>query len=154
MWWMLVLVAIAGALGGVVNAFISDNGFLMPKSEQTSTGATVLRPGYIGNVLVGSVAALVSWGLYGPLGALLVAGTAEALKANVSPEKVGLTLSSLVGAVLVGIGGARWLSSEVDKNLLRATAAAAAGKQSSTEASQQISMATPAQALNVARSMK
>ena len=153
-WWMLVLVAVAGALGGVVNAFISDNGFLMPKSEPTTTGSTVLRPGYIGNVLVGSVAALVSWGLYGPLSAFPVVGTAEALAANVSPEKVGLPLSSLVGALMVGVGGARWLSSEVDKNLLRATAAEAAGKQSSTEASQRISMATPAQALGVARDMK
>ena len=93
-------------------------------------------------------------GLYGPLGSLLVAGTAEALKANVAPDKVGLTLASLVGAVLVGVGGARWLSSEVDKNLLRATAAQAAGKQASTDASTQISMATPAEALNVARGMK
>ena len=154
MWWMLVLIILAGALGGVVNAFLSDNGFLMPKSEQTTSGATVLRPGYFGNVLVGAVAALVSWGLYGPLGSLLVAGTPEALKANVSPDKVGLTLASLVGAVLVGIGGARWLSSEVDKNLLRATAAEAANKGSSNDASKQISMATPAQALSVAKTMK
>jgi hypothetical protein len=154
MWWMLFLISIAGALGGVVNAFISDNGFIMPKSELTTTGATVLRPGYFGNILVGAVAAVVSWGLYGPLGSLLIAGTSEALKSNVSPDKVGLTLASLVGAVLVGVGGARWLSSEVDKNLLRATAAQAAGKQSSTNASQQIAMATPAQALKVARSMK
>jgi len=154
MWWMLVLVFVAGAVGGIVNAFITDNGFLLPKSEQASGGATVLRPGYLGNVLVGAVAALVSWGLYGPLSSLLIAGTDEALKAGASPDKVGLSLASLVGAVLVGVGGARWLSSEVDKNLLRATAAQAAGKQSSVDASQQIAMATPAQALNVAKSMR
>jgi hypothetical protein len=73
---------------------------------------------------------------------------------NSSPEKVGLSLASLVGAILVGVGGARWLSSEVDKNLLRLTAAEAASKQSSAQASQQIALATPAQALEVARNMK
>jgi len=34
-------------------------------------------------------------------------------------------LASLVGAILTGVGGARWLTSELDKNLLRAAAAAA-----------------------------
>jgi len=55
-----------------------------------------------------------------------------------------------VGAILIGVGGARWLTSEVDKNLLRA---AAAGAQSSAAVSQQIALAAPAQALNVAKSM-
>ena len=49
--------------------------------------------------------------------------------------------------------GARWLTSEVDKNLLRAAAAEAAGAQPSAAASQQIALAAPAQALNVAKSM-
>jgi hypothetical protein len=153
-WLMLGLIFLAGAVGGTVNAFMTDNGFLLPKAEETANGATVLRPGYLGNVLIGAIAALVSWGLYGPLGAFLIAGTDEALKANVSPDKVGLSLASFVGALLVGIGGARWLSSEVDKNLLRATAAQAAGKNSSADASQQIAMLTPAQALNVAKRMQ
>ena len=154
LWLMLAFVALAGATGGVVNALMTDNGFLMPKSEQTSSGSTVLRPGYIGNVIIGTVASTISWGLYGPLATFFVAGTPQALATNSSPDKVGLSLASLVGAVLVGVGGARWLSSEVDKNLLRAAATEAAGKQSSTDASKQIAMANPAQALNVARTMK
>ena len=153
MWLMLFLTLVAGAVGGAVNALMTDNGFLLPKSETTTGGATVLRPGYIGNVLIGGVAALVSWGLYGPLSSFLIAGTAEALKENAAPDRVGLSLASLVGGLLVGVGGARWLSNEVDKNLLRAAASNAAGKQPSTDASQQIAMGTPAQALNVARSM-
>lgn len=154
MWLMLFVVGVAGAIGGVVNAIMTDNGFLKPKNEKVDGGNTVLRPGYLGNILLGAIAAIVSWGLYGPLSSYFVMGTTEALKANTSPENVGLSLASLVGAVLVGIGGARWLSNEVDKNLLRAAASQAAGKESSTGASQQIAMGTPAQALTAARNMK
>ncbi len=53
----------------------------------------------------------------------------------------------------MGLGAARWLTSEVDKNLLRAAAAEAAGAQPSAAASQQIALVAPAQALNVAKSM-
>jgi hypothetical protein len=34
----------------------------------------------------------------------------------------GITLAGLVGAVLVGIAGARWLTNEVEKKMLRALA--------------------------------
>jgi hypothetical protein len=152
-WIMLAFIFFAGALGGAVNALMTDNGFLMPKSERSSGGTNILRPGCLGNVLIGAVAAVVSWGLYGPLSTYFIAGTSAALAANSSPEKVGLSLASLIGAVLVGIGGARWLSGEVDKNLLRAAAADAAGKQPSAEASRRIAMVSPAQALNVVNSM-
>ena len=128
---MLSFIALAGAVGGVVNALMTDNGFALPKSEPTSTGTTVLRPGYLGNVLIGAVAAVVSWGLYGPFSAYFIAGTPQAMATNASPDRVGLSLASLVGGVLIGVGGARWLSNEVDKNLLRAAAAQAAGKGSS-----------------------
>jgi hypothetical protein len=100
------------------------------------------------------VAAVVSWGLYGPLSPYYIVGSEQALAANALPEEIGLTLASLVGAILIGMGGARWLTSEVDKNLLRATAARAAAAKPSAAASQQIAMATPAQALDVARSIK
>lgn len=153
MWLMLLFVFLAGGIGGVINALMTDNGFLLPKREDVDGKASIFRPGYLGNVLIGSTGAVVSWGLYGPLSSYLIAGTAEALRANVSPEKVGLSLASLVGAVLIGVAGSRWLTSEVDKNLLKAAAAEAAGSKSSTTASQQIAMASPAQALNIARNM-
>jgi len=153
MWLMLLYVSLAGAVGGIVNALMTDNGFILPKSESVEGGMTILRPGYIGNVVIGSVGAVVSWGLYGPLSSVLIAGTAEALAANVSPDKVGLSLASLVGAVMIGVAGARWLTNEVDKNLLKAAAAQAAGANSSVGDSQKIAMASPAQALNIARNM-
>ena len=91
--------------------------------------------------------------MYGPLSAYYIVGTEQALAANAAPEKVGLSLASLVGAILIGVGGARWLTSEVDKNLLRAAAVEAAGAQPSAAASRQIALAAPAEALNVAKSM-
>lgn len=153
MWLMLLYVSLAGSVGGIVNALMTDNGFILPKSEKVEDKIIILRPGYIGNILIGAVSAVVSWGLYGPLSSVLIAGTVEALKANVSPDKVGLSLASLVGAIMIGVAGARWLTSEVDKSLLKAAAAQAAGANSSIGDSQKIAMASPAQALNIARNM-
>jgi hypothetical protein len=63
--WMIGAIAIAGAIGGAANAFISDNGFLLPQVTKTSDGTEILRPGFVGNIFVGSIASCVSWGLYG-----------------------------------------------------------------------------------------
>lgn len=153
MWLLLLYIAIAGALGGVVNALITDKGFYLPSKEQVDA-ITIYKPGWIGNVLIGAIAAAISWGLYGPLAAYFIAGTSEAMKTNTTPDKVGLTLSSLVGAALLGIGGARWLTSEVDKNLLKAAASTAANSVADSAASQQMALATPTQALKIARKMK
>nr|WP_320132409.1 hypothetical protein [uncultured Holophaga sp.] len=132
---------------------MTDNGFLMPKRERSGASVTILRPGCLGNVFTGGVAALISWGLYGPLSAYLLLGSQEALAGNQNLAGLGLSLSSLVGAILVGMGGARWLSSEVDKSLLRAAAAHAAAGHPSLAAAQQIALAPPAQALGVARNL-
>ena len=153
LWLILGIVAFSGAIGGVVNAFMTDNGFLLPKSDSTSSGTTILRPGYLGNVLVGAVAAVLSWGLYGPLSTFFITGTTQAMASNTAPENVGLSISSLVGAILIGIGGARWLSSEVDKTLLRAAAAEAAGKPASNAAMTEMAVGTPSRALDTAKSM-
>jgi hypothetical protein len=153
MWLLLLYVTLAGAVGGVVNALVTDKGFLLPSKEQVDA-LTIYRPGWIGNVIIGAIAAAISWGLYGPLAAYYIAGTAEALKRNTSPEQIGLALSSLVGAVLIGVGGARWLTNEVDKSLLKAAASKAASAQSTPSASQQIALASPIQAFNIAKSMK
>jgi hypothetical protein len=152
MWSMLVWVLIAGAVGGVVNALMTDNGFVLPKSEKVNDTTSIWRPGYLGNVLVGAVAAVVSWGLYGPLSAYFIVGTEQAPVVNVV-ERVGLSLASLVGAILIGAGGARWLTSEVDKNLLRGAATQAAGAPSSSVASLKIALAAPSEALKIAKDM-
>jgi hypothetical protein len=229
---IIALVVVMGALGGAINALISDNGFFLPM-EETKSGTRIWRPGFLGNMVIGSTAAFVSWGLYGPLSSSLVyplrrpgglpnselqyieavnaahlaneaalkahqelelakahlrtaedslratTGTkakslelenlvkrgyemvqvanergeiairsiAEAKALTDAAQKVldanakealmqsagGLSLSGLVGAVLVGVGGARWLTNEVDKRLLRLAGSKAAAKQGSSE---------------------
>lgn len=152
-WLLLLVVCGAGAVGGLVNAFLSDNGFVLPQSKQVEDGITILRPGYLGNVFIGAVAAGVSWGLYGPLATYVVLGSDKAVASN-PPEGIWLSLSSLVGGVLVGVGGARWLSNEVDKSLLKATATKAAGAPAARrEIVEQLALASPSQALDIAKAM-
>ena len=141
-WSILGIVFAAGAIGGFVNALLTDNGFIRPFSEPAGN-TTILRPGVIGNVLVGAVAATISWGLYGPFANIMVAPLAQAAQPN-------LTLAALVGAVLVGVSGARWLTNEVDKKLLKATASAAVSAQAEPEAPVKIMTSSPAQALQYA----
>ncbi|MGE5549591.1 MAG: hypothetical protein ACM3ZC_03560 [Bacteroidota bacterium] len=146
-WVVLGVVCMAGCVGGLMNALISDNGFLLPRAEEYQHGY-IIRPGALGNLISGAVAAGVSWGLYGPLSAGLVLGPQA-----VASQGASLTLSSLVGAVLVGIGGARWLTNEVDKKLLRAAASGAAGAPSTPGAAQAMLTMPPAQVLGLARNL-
>jgi hypothetical protein len=134
MWAAIILIAVAGAVGGFGNALISDNGFLMPKRDSVN-GGTILRPGFVGNAVIGALGATISWALYGPAGNRL-------LTDSVSP-----TLAAFGGAILVGVGGARWLSNEVDKSLLRAAAInAAASPTPSPKLAVELANATPAAA--------
>src|ERR1017187_10380886 len=153
MWILLIYVAIAGAVGGIVNSLVADKGFSLPSKEEVE-GVTIFRLGWIGNVVVGAVAAAISWGLYGPLAAFTIAGMPEALKSNPTPDKIGLTLASLVGAALVGMGGARWLTNEVDKTILKAAASQAAGANASPTDAARIALSSPAQALMIAKNMQ
>ncbi|WP_250125664.1 hypothetical protein [Chroococcidiopsis sp. CCMEE 29] len=150
---VLLLVFLAGALGGVVNALLSENGFILPKKipVNASNGVSIWRPGYLGNILIGAVAAIVSWGLYGPFSSAYLFGSSPTSETEIT--KFGLTLSAFVGAILVGVGGAKWLSDEVDKRLLKAAASEAAKKEAAPEASRQISLSSPVTALNIAKNM-
>jgi hypothetical protein len=115
---LLAVVFAAGAVGGVVNAVTSENGFVLPRRELVN-GIWVWRPGFLLNVFVGGVAGAVSWGLYGPFATQYVIG-GPGINAD-----IGLTLAALAGAVLVGVAGARWLTSEAEKKVLRALAKSA-----------------------------
>ena len=150
LWTLLLIVCGAGAVGGVVNALLSDNqGFLLPQTTEVAPNQPrIFRPGFLGNIFIGAVAAGISWGLYGPFAASVIFGAAPA-----GAPAIAITVSSLVGAVLVGIGGARWLTNEIDKTVLHAAAANAAGKNASPEAAQQIALAAPSEALRLAATM-
>lgn len=147
-WVPLGIVLLGGAVGGIINAIISDNGFVVPR-EETVDNVCIVRPGIAGNVLVGAVAAFISWGLYGSYsGALIFGGSG-----GMGLSDLNLTLSSVAGAILIGIGGARWLTNEVDKSLLKTAAVTAAVSQPSSAGSQRMVMATPSQTFNIAKGM-
>ncbi|MCX5052089.1 MULTISPECIES: hypothetical protein [unclassified Streptomyces] len=135
-WAILGAIAAAGAVGGVINALLTDNGFVIPKVDKG-----ILRPGVVGNVLLGAFAAVVSWGLYGPLKDAVLLGTAPAGEVTAS-----LTVTALIGALLAGVGGARIITSEVDKRFLRTAATGAAARQPDVELAHMMATATPAQA--------
>jgi hypothetical protein len=160
LWIALLVVFAAGMTGGVINALMSDNGFMLPRYE-SKDGTGILRPGFVGNMLIGGVAASISWGLYGPAGsqAIVMASlpstapaAAEAGRPAAAPATLqpALTMAGLFGAMLVGVGGARWLSNEVDKNLLRAAASRAALSNRNEPLSMRLALATPAEALRSA----
>jgi hypothetical protein len=137
-----------GIIGGVVNAIRTGNGrFLRPKTVESTQGE-VQQPGLLYNALIGGVAAILSWALYGPLAELNVLNPAG------STQQFVMTLSALGGAFFVGFGGARWLSAEADKHILQTTGSVAAEKQRSPDAAQQIKAAeTPVEALTIANKL-
>jgi hypothetical protein len=147
-WIPLGIILLGGAVGGVINDIISDNGFVVPR-EEIVDNVCISRPGIAGNVLIGAVAAFISWGLYGSYsGTLIFSGSS-----GVGMSELNLTISSVAGAILIGIGGARWLTNEVDKSLLKTAAVTAAASPSSSEDSQRMVRATPSQTFNIAKGM-
>jgi hypothetical protein len=132
----LIAVAVCGALGGFVNVFIGDSGLHLPTIEQG-----IFRPGYIGVVVVGLIAAVGAW----------LATQTSALTGNLTPvPPVTLRLSELSTAIIVGFGGARWFKSEAETTIFRKTAAVAAGKSADNQAAATIAAGTPIEALNAA----
>lgn len=128
-----IAIFIAGALGGVFNALLADNGWLFPRKVTTERG-TIMQPGFIGNILSGAVAAVISWGLYSPIASVPL----TQIPTN------SLTPAAICGAMLVGVAGAHWLTNEVDKRLLKEAVSEAAKAQPSTELSDQIARTTSA----------
>jgi hypothetical protein len=105
---IVLLVFSAGCAGGLVNSLIAG-GLQLPGTDRS---ANVYRPGWLGNVAVGGVAALVFWGLYGPFSKALIVGGASA-------PAISLSLGELFGSLVTGIGGGRLLTSEIDKRALK-----------------------------------
>ena len=120
-WTCLFLVSVAGAAGGVINALLTDNGFILPRRE-----SGVWCPGFLTNVLVGIAAAVISWAAYGSGASIDLANTTER-------TEVSFRLTALAGAFLVGIAGARWITNEVDKQLLKESAREVAKNNTSPE---------------------
>lgn len=140
------IILITGAFGGLINAILSDNGFILPY-EETSAKANVIIPGIIANILTGAAAGLVFWGLT----------EANAMYVVYGPSKEGteltLTVYGITMALLAGIAGAKYLTNQVDKRLLQSAASNAAAAMPSAVASEKISNASPIQAFRIAKNM-
>jgi len=141
---VVIMIAIAGIIGGGINAMTSDNGFIMPAMEPSGDQTAIIRPGFIGNILAGIVAAIVSWGLYGAFSTSCLIGCTG------TQAPVSLNFAAFVGAILVGISGARWLSNEADKKMLSTAASHGLGSDKNPAAATDLAHATPAQALKIA----
>jgi hypothetical protein len=116
-WWCASLISMFGGFGGVVNALMTDNGFALPRKE-----SGVWCPGAISNILIGAFAAFSSWAFYGS-GAGIELGD-KSLRTVIS-----LKFSVLAGAFLVGVAGAKWITNEVDKRLLKESVRVAANSE-------------------------
>jgi hypothetical protein len=104
-WVCALLITVAGGIGGVVNALLTDNGFVLPRRE-----SGVLCPGAFSNILVGGFAAFASWAFYG--------------------------------------SGARWITNEVDKRLLKESVKVAANNKAlPMEQTEELVEGTPRQVL-------
>ncbi|WP_158790295.1 hypothetical protein [Granulicella sp. L60] len=136
----LIAVAVCGGVGGFANVFIGDSGLHLPTIEDG-----IFRPGYIGVVFVGIVAAVGAW----------LATQTSALTGNLTPSPpVTLRLSELSTALIVGFGGARWFKSEGETTIFRRTAAVAASRSANNEAAAAIAVGTPTEALSAALRMQ
>jgi len=94
-----------------VNAILVDRGLILSRLDRLPD-QTVLRLGFIGNMIIGGFAALMIGGLYGPLSAMEIAGSAA---------RMHMSFSSLAAAILTGAAGARVFSQEIEKRYTRAS---------------------------------
>jgi hypothetical protein len=116
-WVCASLISAAGAVGGIVNALLTDNGFALPRRVQN-----ILCPGFLSNMLIGAFAAFASWSFYG-------SGAGIDLADLSTRAQISLRFSALAGAFMVGVAGARWITNESEKTLLKASVKIAATKE-------------------------
>ena len=143
-WHCAVAVVAAGAVGGVLNALLTENGFLLPRKE-----SGILCPGFLSNVLVGALAAFASWASYGSGAGVELAKSTGAGSPRV---EISLTFSALAGAFFVGVAGARWITNEADKRLLKESVNVSAQKTIPPKECAEILKGSPRQVLQALHS--
>ncbi|MEQ1761341.1 MAG: hypothetical protein ABL986_23780 [Vicinamibacterales bacterium] len=105
LWGVVGLIFGAGFIGGLVNSLIEGELQLPHRDSE----ANVFRPGWVGSCLVGGIAAVSFWGLYGPFADLaLIGGTPQ-------PPAVTLRVGELFGSLVTGIGGGKLLLGAVER---------------------------------------
>jgi len=143
----LGIIALSGAIGGAINAIISDNGFILPR-EENSQNASIIIPGVLTNILMGAASGFLYWALIEANSVFVIYGTATP-----GVDDMKITVYSIAMALLVGATGSKYLTNEIDKRLLKAAAVSAAASKSSAEDAQKMANATPIQAFRLARKM-
>jgi hypothetical protein len=93
-----ILVGLVGAVGGFANCLVADE-FVPPQRDPKTR---IWRPGWIGNVLVGGIAAILIWGLYGPCASIDIFWG--------DFKNISLTMGQLVSSLGVGFSGGRILT--------------------------------------------
>ena len=106
-WQILLIVGGLGALGGFANCALSGE-FALPHSDAKKK---VWRPGWLSNIFVGALAALVVWALYGPLSSYDLA-TGAGFAAHLPVAQMG-------SSVLIGISGSRILTTMAQRQAER-----------------------------------
>jgi hypothetical protein len=134
-WVCATAISVSGVFGGAVNALLSDNGFILPTRVKG-----IWCPGFLANVMVGAFSAFASWSFYGSGAGVDVSGAGPI-------TQISLTFSALAGAFLVGVAGARWITNEVDKELLGESVKVAAKKQMSEVVCDKLTNARPKEIL-------
>jgi hypothetical protein len=135
-WTCAALISFAGAVGGLVNAILSDNGFVTPKWRRG-----IWCPGFFANILVGAIGAFISWALYGSGAGVDIGQAGER-------ALISLRFSALAGAFVVGIAGAKWLTSEVDKKLWKENVKVAGVKKLTAEECDELVQGSPMEVLD------
>lgn len=138
-WFCALLITVAGGFGGVVNALLTDNGFITPRRE-----AGIVCPGFITNVLIGAFAAFSSWAFYG-------SGASVELTQISDRTEISLRFSALAGAFIVGVAGSRWITGEVDKTLLKTSVKEVSQKEVSPEICDELLKKSPRKVLGAVR---
>jgi hypothetical protein len=100
-----IIIAISGAFGATVNSALIHFKLVQAANQISVSNQSIKLTCWI-NVIAGVAAALLSWGLYGPVTKLSILGTMDQ---NL------LTISSIAGAIMVGYSGSSWLTTHADK---------------------------------------
>lgn len=103
------VVAGAGAVGGFAKCFLAG-GFKKPKSTKD-----VWEPGWLAHIVSGSLAALVIWGMYGPVTNL------ELYNPGAAALMPTLKVGDVMAAFTMGLAGGQILSSFAQKNASEST---------------------------------
>ncbi len=131
-WICAGLIAFAGAVGGFVNALITNNGCTPPSHRGSLVSWRIFDDSF------GSFAAFASWAFYGSGVSIDVADPSA---------RPHLQMPALAGAFLVGVVGAKWITNEAEKGLLKESVNLAATKDITKGKSEEIVSGSPLEVL-------